>query len=58
VYPCVLPFTKNSFSNGETNHSKKNLFAPKDEFLEPPPSKPITASGYELHPGFIAMVRE
>jgi hypothetical protein len=28
-------------------------------FLEPPQSsKPIVASGYELHPGFIAMVRE
>ena len=33
--------------------------APKGEFLKPPKSsKPITASGFELHPGFIAMVRE
>jgi hypothetical protein len=31
---------------------QKNLFAPKDVFLEPPPSKLITASGYELHPIF------
>jgi hypothetical protein len=36
----------------------KNLFDPKDEFLEPPPSKPIIASGYELHPSNIAMVWE
>jgi hypothetical protein len=33
--------------------------APKDEFLESPQSsKPITTSSFELHPGFIAMVRE
>ena len=32
---------------------------PKGEFLEPPQSsKPITASSFELRPGFIAMVRE
>ena len=36
----------------------KNLFASKDKFLEPPPSKPIIASSYELRPGFKAMVRE
>ena len=37
----------------------QNLFAPKGEFVEPPQSsKPIIASSYELHPGFIAMVRE
>ena len=35
------------------------LSAPSGEFLEPPQSsKPIIASGFELHPGFIAMVRE
>jgi len=35
------------------------LSAPSGEFLEPPQSsKPITASGFELRPGFIAMVRE
>ena len=35
------------------------LSAPSGEFLEPPQSsKPITALGFELHPGFIAMVRE
>jgi hypothetical protein len=34
-----------------------NLSAPKGEFVEPPQSsKPITASSYELHLGFIAMV--
>ena len=33
--------------------------APKGEFVEPPQSsKPITASNFELCPGFIAMVRE
>jgi hypothetical protein len=33
--------------------------APKGESLEPPQSpKPITTSGYELHPNFIAMVRD
>jgi len=33
--------------------------APKDELLErPPPSHPILTDGYELHPAFIAMVRE
>ena len=37
----------------------QQLSAPKGEFLEPPKSsKPITAPGYELRPGFIAMVRE
>ena len=36
-----------------------NLSAPKGEFIEPPQSSmPNTASSYELHPGFIAMVRE
>ena len=35
------------------------LSAPSGEFLEPPQSsKPITASGFELRHGFIAMVRE
>ena len=35
------------------------LSAPKGEFLEPPESsKPIIASGFELRPGFIAMVWE
>ena len=37
----------------------QNLSAPKGEFVEPPQSsKPITASSYELRPGFIATVRE
>jgi hypothetical protein len=39
--------------------SIQKLSAPKGEFLEPPKSsKLIIASGYELRPGFIAMVRE
>ena len=39
--------------------SIQNLSAPKGEFVEPPQSsKPITASSFELCPGFIAMVRE
>ena len=41
------------------NLSIQNLSAPKGEFLEPSQSsKPITASSFELRPGFIAMVRE
>ena len=33
--------------------------APKGESLEPPPScNPILTDGFELRPGFIAMVRE
>ena len=41
------------------NLAIQNLSAPKGEFVEPPQSlKPITASNFELHPGFIAMVRE
>ena len=37
----------------------QNLSAPKGKFVEPPQSsKPITASSYELCPGFIAMVQE
>jgi len=36
-----------------------HLPAPSGEFLEPQKSpKPITAFGFELRPGFIAMVRE
>jgi hypothetical protein len=39
--------------------SIKKLSTPKGEFLEPPQSsKPITASGFELHPGIITMVWE
>ena len=39
--------------------SIQNLSAPKGEFVETPQSsKPITASSFELRPGFIAMVRE
>ena len=41
------------------NLSIQNISAPKGEFIEPPQSsKPITASSFELRPGFIAMVRE
>jgi len=39
--------------------SIRKFSAPKTELLEPPQSsKPITASSFELRPGFIAMVRE
>jgi hypothetical protein len=39
--------------------SIQKLSATKCEFLEPPQSsKPITGFGYELHPGFIDMLRE
>jgi hypothetical protein len=38
--------------------SVANPFASKGEFQEPPLSlKPNRSSGYELHPGLIAMVR-
>jgi len=37
----------------------QQLSGPKGKLIEPPrSSKPITASSYELCPGFIAMVRE
>ena len=40
-------------------NSLYQLSAPKGELVEPPQSsKPIIASGFELRPGFIAMVRE
>jgi hypothetical protein len=40
-------------------HLIHQLSAPSVEFLEPPQSsKPMIASGFELHLGFIAMVRE
>jgi hypothetical protein len=36
----------------------ENLSTPKGELIElPQSSKPIIASSYELHPGFIAMVQ-
>jgi hypothetical protein len=39
--------------------SIQKLSAPKGEFLQPPQSsKPITSSGFELRPSFIAMVWE
>jgi hypothetical protein len=59
VYPCFyLPFQKTFLFSPWSNIPFKTLFAPKDKFLEPLPSKPITASGYELCLGFIAMVQE
>jgi hypothetical protein len=65
MYPYIL----SSFSKKEKycslyyfsprSPSFQNLFAPKDQFLEPSPSsKPITAFGYELHLGSLAMVWE
>jgi len=63
MYPYVLPLTKYilffffllQWSNLPF---KKNLSAPKDEFLEPPLSKAIIACSYELCPGFITVVQE
>jgi len=58
MYPFVLPFFC-FYSSPMEQPTIQQLSTPKGEFLEPPPSsKPITASGYELSPGFIAMVRE
>jgi hypothetical protein len=38
--------------------SIQQLSAPKDEFYDPPQStKSILSSGYEFHPGFIAIVK-
>jgi hypothetical protein len=35
------------------------FFTPKGDLLEAPPSsQPILTDGYELHPAFIAMVKE
>jgi hypothetical protein len=59
VYQCILvlsffnfyPYTMKTLSINQ-------LFTPKDVLLElVPSSKPITTSSYELHPGFIAIVR-
>jgi hypothetical protein len=37
----------------------QNLSAPRGDLIEPPKSsKPIIASSYELHLGFIAMVQD
>jgi hypothetical protein len=39
--------------------SIQNLSAPWGEFCEPPfSSRPIRSFGHELHPSFLAMVRE
>jgi hypothetical protein len=58
MYPFFLPFS--FFILFSMDHLSIHKFsAPKGEFLESPKSsKPITASGFELRPGFIAMVRE
>jgi hypothetical protein len=50
-------FKKISFSFSHHAFNSK-YFAPKDEFIEPLAWKPIIASGFELHPNFIAMVHE
>jgi hypothetical protein len=58
MYPLFLPFSS-FYSFPMEQITIQNLSAPKGEFVEPPQSsKPITASSYELRPGFIAMVRE
>jgi hypothetical protein len=58
VYPFFLPFFS-FYTFSMEQITIQNLSAPKDEFIEPPQSsKPITASSYELRPGFIAMVRD
>jgi len=58
VYPFFLPFSL-FYPFSMDSLSIHEFSAPKGEFLEPPQSsKPITASSFELRPGFIAMVRE
>ena len=46
--------------NPSTYHTfYRKPYTPEDEFSEPSTSsRPITASGYELRPGIIAMVRK
>jgi hypothetical protein len=60
VYPFFLPLSSfYPFSYQGAHFYQKKLSAPKGEFLEPPKSfKPIIASGYELHPDFVAMDQE
>jgi hypothetical protein len=42
-----------------SNPTLFEISAPKGDHLEPPPSShSITTSSYELHPSFVAMVRE
>jgi len=55
---CLFVYLFFSFYSMDTL-SIHQLSAPSGEFLVPPQSsKPITASGFELRPGSIAMVRE
>ena len=60
VCMCIFSFTFSLLLSFSMDSLSINQFsAPKGEFLEPPKSsKPIIASGFELRPGFIAMVRE
>jgi len=52
VYPTIIHHMDSTL----TLHQ---LLAPTGDCLEPPPSShPISTTGYELRPGFIAMVRE
>ena len=67
-HPCILfRFTTTTFTSPHpsttTHHMDSTpihqFSAPKGEFLEPPQSsQPIKAPGYQLRPGFIAMVRD
>ena len=58
MYPFVLPFFS-FYSSLMEQPTIQQLYSPMGEFLEPPASsKPIIASGYELHLGIIAMVWE
>jgi hypothetical protein len=67
MYPFCFSFTTTTFTSPQTSTTTHHMdftpihkfSAPKGESLEPPQSpKPITASGYELCPNFIAMVRD
>jgi len=58
VYPFFYSFFS-FYPYSMDTLSIHQLSAPSGEFLEPPQSsKPITASGFELRPSFIAMVWE
>jgi hypothetical protein len=59
VYPFLYRFFSFILFVTMEPISIQKLSTPNDEFLQPSQSsKPITASGYELCPGFIAMAWE
>ena len=66
MYPFTFLFLPPSYAPYHHNHHNHmdstpifKYSVPKGDSLEPPPSShPILSNGYEIHPAFIAMVRE